>query len=538
MTPQPMDPAMFDPALPYPSVRQPVMGDSAVATSQPLAAQAAMAMLSRGGNAVDATIAAAMALTVVEPTGCGIGSDGYAILWDGEELHGLNASGHAPASWSPELFAGAEKMPERGWNAVTVPGAVSAWIALWRRFGTLPLEEIAAPAIRFAEEGFPVSPVIARLWGLGARVLSAQPGFAACFMPGGRAPVAGERTRLPDHGATLRRIVETEGEAFYRGELAERMAAHSAANGGHMTVNDLAAHEAEWVGTLSTRFGDHLIHEIPPNGQGIAALIAAGTLDRHDWRSGGVDSPRVTHLAIEAVKLGLVDAAEHVTDIHHMALAPQALLDPAYLDARARLIDLEKAGDPGHGAPRPGGTVYLTVGDCNGMMVSFIQSNFMGFGSGVVVPGTGISLQNRGAGFSLSPGHVNIVAPRKKPFQTIIPCFATDLAGQPIMSFGVMGGPMQAQGHLQMALRVLGHGQNPQAAADAPRWRVTAGRKVAVENTFDRDLAAALSTLGHEITVESPDAVFGFGGSQLVLRTDAGYVAGSDPRKDGSALAF
>lgn len=528
----------FNPALPYPSARQPVMGDCAVATSQPLAAQAAMAMMNAGGNAVDAAVAAAMTLTVVEPTGCGIGSDAYAILWDGSALHGLNASGHSPSAWTLDFFENAGQMPEHGWNAVTVPGAVSAWIALWRRFGILPLEDIAAPAIRFAEDGFPLSPVIARLWANGAKVLSGQPGFAAAFMPGGRAPLAGERVRLPDHAATLRKIVATEGEAFYRGELAECMAAHSAECGGRMMVEDLAAHQPEWVETLSTRFGGYLLHEIPPNGQGIAALIAAGTLDRHDWHSGGVDSARVTHLAIEAVKLGLADSAEHVTDIRHMAFAPEALLDPAYLDERARLIDPQSAGDPGHGAPRPGGTVYLSVADRNGMMISYIQSNFMGFGSGVVVPGTGISLQNRGAGFSLKPGHVNIVAPCKKPFQTIIPCFATDLQGQPVMSFGVMGGPMQAQGHLQMALRVLGHGQNPQAAADAPRWRVMEGRKVAVESAFDKMLVSQLAAMGHEIVVEAPAAVFGFGGAQLVLKTAVGYVAGSDPRKDGLALAF
>lgn len=529
---------MLDPSLPYTSARQPVMGDSAVATSQPLAAQAAMAMLVRGGNAVDAAVAAAMALTVVEPTGCGIGSDAYAIVWDGTRLHGLNASGCAPAAWQPGLFAGHQTMPERGWNAVTVPGAVSAWIALWRRFGTLPLAEIAAPAIRFATEGFPLSPVVAILWANGAQLLSGQPGFADCFMTGGRVPRAGERVRLPDHAATLRRIVETEGETFYRGEIATRMAAHSRACGGHITTGDLAAHEPEWVGTLSTRFGDHLLHEIPPNGQGIAALIAAGVLDRCDWRAGTVDSAGVAHLAIEAVKLGLVDAAHHVTDIRDMAVRPADLLAPAYLDARARLVDPATAQDPGHGTPRPGGTVYLTVADRHGMMISFIQSNFMGFGSGVVVPGTGISLQNRGAGFSLDPGHVNIVAPGKKPFQTIIPCFATDLQGQPVLSFGVMGGPMQAQGHVQMALRCLGFGQNPQAAADAPRWRVMAGRKVAVETGFDPALAAALTARGHEIIVEPPDAVFGFGGAQLIRRTDSGYLAGSDPRKDGQALVF
>ncbi|MCR8548982.1 gamma-glutamyltransferase family protein [Salipiger sp. P9] len=514
------------------------MGDSAIATSQPLAAQAGMAMLIAGGTAVDAAIAAAMALTVVEPTGCGLGSDGYAMVWDGARLHGLNASGRAPAGWTPERFAGRAQMPQRGWDAVTVPGAVSAWIALWRRFGTLPLEQIAAPAIRFAEEGFPVSPVIAQLWANGAAQLGDQPGFAACFLPGGRAPNAGERMRLPGHAATLRRIVETEGEAFYRGDIAARIATAAAANGAVLSAEDLAEHVPEWVTPLATRFGDHMLHELPPNGQGLGALIALGVLDRCNWHAGGPDDPATLHLAIEAVKLGLADAYAHITDIGHMRHAPEAFLTPDYLAGRAALVDPARAGDPGHGTPAPGGTVYLAAADRDGRMVSFIQSNFMGFGSGAVVPEAGISMQNRGAGFSLDPEHVNIVAPRKKPFQTIIPCFATDLTGQPVLSFGVMGGPMQAQGHLQMALRVLGFGQNPQAAADAPRWRVTEGRGLAIESDFDPVLAEKLAALGHQVHRESPDAVFGFGGAQLVLRSGAGYVAGSDPRKDGLALAF
>ena len=529
---------MIDPDLPYSSRRQPVMGDNAVATSQPLATAAGLAMLHKGGTAIDAAVAAAMVLTVVEPTGCGIGSDAYAIVWDGKELHGLNASGRSPAAWTPERFSGGTTMPQRGWEAVTVPGAVSAWIALWRRFGTLPLSEIASPAIRYATEGFHVSPTIARLWGMTGPELSVQPGFADCFMAGGRAPRAGERITLPDHGATLRLIAETEGEAFYRGELAERIAADAAAHGAALTLDDLAAQEPDWVGTISTAFGDYRVHEIPPNGQGISALLALGMLDRHDWRSGGPDATGVTHLSIEAVKLALADAAEHVADASFMRVTPEALLDPAYLDRRARLIDPAAAGDPKAGQPGPGGTVYLSAADAEGRMVSFIQSNFMGFGSGVVVPGTGISLQNRGAGFSLQPGHVNEVGPSKKPFQTIIPGFATGAQGQPEMSFGVMGGPMQAQGHLQMALRILGHGQNPQAAADAPRWRVNGGRKVAVEPGFDPEVVAALQAMGHEIDVEPPEAVFGFGGAQIIRRLGEGYVAGSDPRKDGCAMAF
>lgn len=528
----------MDFSLPYSSIRQPVMGDNVVATSQPLAAQAGLSMLARGGNAVDAAIATAMALVVTEPTGCGLGSDAFAIVWDGNELHGLNASGRSPAAWTPERFGGLPRMPERGWDAVTVPGAVSGWIALWERFGSLPLDVIAEPAIRYAEAGFLLSPVIARLWGLGAGLLAGQPGFREAFLAGGRTPVAGERVRLPAHGATLRRIVESKGEDFYRGELARKIADDARAHGAGLTLDDLAAHKADWVGTISTRFQNQLIHEIPPNGQGIATLMALGILDQFDLSKHAVDDVETIHLAIEATKLGVADVDEHVADIDAMRLDPASLLAPSYLAERARLVDRQAAGLPGFGAPKPGGTVYLATADSAGRMVSFIQSNYMGFGSGVVVPGTGISLQNRGAGFSLREGHPNQVAPRKRPFHTIIPGFATDPGGKPVMSFGVMGGPMQAQGHLQMALRILAHGQNPQAAADAPRWRVVSGRKVAVESTFDPALVDALKRKGHDIVVETPDAVFGFGGAQIILKGPEGYAAGSDPRKDGQAVAF
>ncbi|CAH1650455.1 gamma-glutamyltransferase family protein [Chelatococcus asaccharovorans] len=529
----------MDYALPYPSQRTPVLGRNVVATSQPLAAQAGLQMLARGGNAVDAAIAAAMVLTVVEPTGCGIGSDAFAILWDGQDLHGLNASGRAPAAWTQERFAHLKQMPEQGWDSVTVPGAVSAWIALWERFGSLPLADIAAPAIGYARAGFPLSPIIAVQWGLGARRLGKEPGFAEAFMPGGDVPKAGEIVRLPDHARTLEAIVASKGEDFYRGELAGRMVAHGAAHGGAMTLDDLAAHKVDWVGTVSQRFGDATVHEIPPNGQGIATLIGLAILDVLGVGDKPVDDIETLHLAIEATKSALVDIAAHVSDIETMRVRPADLLDPAYIAARASLIDRNRAGDPGHGTPRPGGTVYLATADAAGRMVSFIQSNFAGFGSGVVVPGTGISLQNRGKGFSLKPDHPNVVAPRKRPFHTIIPGFVTDHGGNPLMAFGVMGGPMQAQGHLQMALRILRYGQNPQAAADAPRWRVMHGRSVSVEASFDPALVEGLRQRGHEVVVETPDAVFGFGGAQAILRNGPlSYVAGSDPRKDGQAVAF
>lgn len=524
--------------LPYASQRSPVLGRNVVSTSQPLAAQAGLSMLLAGGNAVDAALAAAMTLTVVEPTGCGIGSDGFAIVWDGKELHGLNASGRSPAGWTPEYFEQLGGIPEKGWNAVTVPGAVSAWVALSKRFGKLPFAQVAQPAINYARHGFAVSPTIATLWELGGKKLGDQPGFAECFLPGGRAPRAGEVFKSEAHARTLEEIAETLGESFYRGALAQKMAAHARACGGVMTEQDLAAHQADWVGTVSQPFGDSVIHEIPPNGQGIAALMALGMLDELGAGEQPLDGVDSVHLQIEAMKLALADLNQHSADLDHMRVTPAQLLDRAYLRERAQLIDAEKAGLPAYGAPRPGGTVYLAAGDASGMMVSFIQSNYMGFGSGVVVPGTGISLQNRGHGFTTEAGHVNQVAPRKRPSHTIIPAFAMKADGQPQMAFGVMGGPMQSQGHLQMALRVLRYGQNPQAATDAPRWRVTGGKGVAVEPAFDATVVEQLRARGHEVSVEAGHGVFAFGGAQLVLRDGEHYIAGSDSRKDGCAVGY
>ncbi|MDB5928601.1 MAG: gamma-glutamyltransferase 2, Threonine peptidase family [Polaromonas sp.] len=531
-------PSPLDFSNPYPSARSAVLGRNLVSTSQPLAAQAGLRMLLAGGNAVDAAIAAAMALTVVEPTGCGLGSDAFAIVWDGQALHGLNASGRSPAAWSADRFAGRSAMLETGWESVTVPGAVSAWSALSRRFGRLPFADLAAPAIGYARGGFAVSPVIAHLWALGSERLGGQPGFADCFLPGGRAPQAGEVFRSEGHATTLEAIADSHGEAFYRGALAGRIAAHARAHGGALTEDDLASHSADWCGTLAQPFAGSVVHELPPNGQGIATLMALGMLEALGIGRQPVDHIDTVHLSIEAMKLALADLHQYNADIDAMRVAPGALLAPAYLAERASLIDRHRAGDPGHGSPGPGGTVYVAAADAAGMMVSFIQSNYMGFGSGIVVPGTGISLQNRGFGFSLAPGHANQVGPRKRPSHTIIPAFAMHADGTPQMAFGVMGGPMQSQGHVQMALRVLHYGQNPQAAADAPRWRVTGGRQVAVEPGFGADVVSALAQRGHEVTVERGNGVFAFGGAQLVLRRGTGYIAGSDPRKDGQAVAF
>ncbi|KAA0972740.1 gamma-glutamyltransferase family protein [Aureimonas fodinaquatilis] len=523
--------------MPYGASRRPVMARNMVATSQPLAAQAGLSMLARGGNAVDAALAAAATLTVVEPTGNGLGSDAFAIIWDGKELHGLNASGRSPAGWTPERFAGYCKMPARGWESVTVPGAVSAWVDLSKKFGMLDFETLLAPAIGYAEDGFAVSPIISDLWAKGTALLNDQPGFAEAFMPQGRAPHAGEIFRNPALAASLRAIAESRGEEFYRGGLAKKIAAFAAEQGAALTVEDMAAHTNDWCGTVSMDFGDVQLHEIPPNGQGIVALMALGILSNLPLDQYGPDDAQSLHYQIEAIKLAMADTERFVSDPAYMTVSTDALLNKDYLKSRAALIDPDRAQQFEVGAPVHGGTVYLTTADASGMMVSYIQSNYSGFGSGVVVPGTGIHLQNRGLGFTLEEGHPNQVGPNKRPFHTIIPGFLMK-AGKPLMSFGVMGGPMQAQGHVQMVLRTQLYGQNPQAASDAPRWRFVSDLNVAVESTMAADTIDALEARGHIISREEPDSSFGFGGAQLIHRNDFGYVAGSDHRKDGMAVGF
>jgi gamma-glutamyltranspeptidase/glutathione hydrolase len=522
----------------YPSRRSPVFARNVVATSQPLATQAGLAMLAQGGNAVDAALASAVTLTVVEPTGNGLGSDAFCILWDGRALHGLNASGRSPASCLPKRFAGLDQMPERGWDTVTVPGAVSAWVDLSSRFGRLPFATLFEPAIRHAEHGFLVSPTIGDLWQRGAEVLKEQPGFAGMFMPNGRAPAPGELFQSAALARSLQQIAESKGEAFYRGALAEKIAAFARAHDAMLTVDDLAEHRNDWCGTLQQDFGNVTLHEIPPNGQGIAALMALGILRETPFASMAPDSVEALHLQIEAIKLAFADIAAYCADPTHMTqVRPDHLLDPVYLCRRAKLIDLGRAQDFGAGAPTEGGTVCLAAADADGMMVSYIQSNYAGFGSGVVVPETGISLQNRGLGFTLEAGHPNQVGPRKRPFHTIIPGFVMQ-GSEPLMAFGLMGGSMQAQGHVQMVVRTCLWGQDPQTAADAPRWRFVAGRQVAVEPAIGERAIAALAARGHQISAEAPDTSYAFGGAQLVRKIPGGYVAGSDPRKDGQAAGF
>ena len=522
--------------FPYPWPRKPVLAANVVATSQPLASQAGLRMLLAGGNAVDAILATAITLTLVEPVSNGIGSDAFAILWDGKQLHGLNASGRSPAGWTPEFFAGQKAMPQRGWNSVSVPGAISAWRMLSERFGKLRFEQLFEPAIHYGRNGFLVSPTIARQWALQAKELHVQPGFAQAFMPNGRPPQAGEMFRFPDHAATLEKIAATKGEAFYRGEFAHKLEAHSAQHGGAMTASDLAAHASDWVEPLQLDYRGYTVHELPPNGQGIAALIALGIIENFDVASHQVDSAGSLHLQIEAMKLAFADVYAYVGDPAHMKMRPQDMLDREYLKQRAKLIDMKRAQDFGHGTPPGGGTVYLTAADASGMMISMIQSNYMGFGSGVVVPGTGISLQNRAATFVMKPGHANQVGPQKRPFQTIIPGFVTR-DGKPVMSFGVMGGSMQPQGHLQVMVRIADYGQNPQAASDGPRFRIVQGMDVNVEGGLAATTVEELTRRGHRI-VELKEGYMDFGSAQLIWKLDGGYLAASDPRRDGQAVGF
>ena len=529
--------------LPYPSTRQPLFTTrGVVATSQPLAAQAGLAMLQQGGNAVDAAIATAMALTVVEPTSNGIGSDLFALVWDGTKLHGLNGSGRAPAGLTPEAVQrrGHDTMPTHGWLAVTVPGAPAAWRDLHERFGKLPFATLCAPAIGYAERGYPISPVLGSAWSRAAQASRARTGpefrgWAETFTSEGRAPAVGEIWRSPGHAWTLSRIAETGAEAFYRGEIAEAIVQFAEATSGLMRADDLAGHTSTWVDPISVSYRGYDVWEIPPNGQGITALMALNILEGFALDQLPRDSAQCYHLQIEAIKLAFADAQRYVADPAHVAVPTDALLSKSYADARRALIG-ERALDPRAGNPLKGGTVYLCAADGDGMMLSLIQSNYMGFGSGVVVPGTGIALQNRGAGFTLEEGHPNQLAPGKRPFHTIIPGFLTR-SGAPIGPFGVMGGHMQPQGHLQMIVNTIDYGLNPQASLDAPRWYWERGREVWLEPGAAPELAQELTRRGHEVAVAQEQAIFGRG--QIIWRLPSGaYVAGSDGRTDGCAVGY
>ena len=531
----------------YPSVRSPVFARNIVSTSHPLAAQAGLRMLAQGGNAVDAAIATAACMILLEPVSNGLGSDLFCIVWDGQQLHGLNASGTAPEAWTPEYFfktygADAKTPPKRGWGGVTVPGAVAGWVALSDRFGKLPFEDLLAPAIEIAERGYAVPVIVQSKWAMAAALpeITSQPGFAQAFLPHGRTPEVGELFKFPDAARTLRLIAKTKGEAFYQGEVAAAVETFAKQTGGAMTAKDFAAYKPEWVGTISQDYAGHELHEIPPNGQGVAALIALGILKHLDLPSLPIDGIAAQHMQIEAMKLAFADVYRYVADARSMKLSVAEMLDPSYLAQRAKLIDMGRAQDFKAGNPVKGGTIYLTAADESGMMVSFIQSNYMGFGSGLVVPGYGVSLQNRGHGFTLETGHANQVAPGKRPFHTIIPAFLTK-GGQPVMSYGVMGGNMQPQGHMQTLVHMLDHGQHPQAACDAPRWRYNEGLSINVEAHMPVGTIDGLRALGHQIG-DIHDSYQDFGAGQFIWRLGdpsvEGYVAASDSRRDGAAVGF
>jgi len=539
---QPLDGA-FDYELPYPSRREPIHARNVVATSNPLAAQAGLEMLRKGGNAIDAAVATAATLSIVEPSANGLGSDNFALVWTGGKLHGLNASGRAPKGLKRSDYDGLDRVPLYGWEAVTTPGAVSGWAAAIERFGSLPFETIMEPAIRYASEGYLVSPSVGRSWRGAERRYKGDAkfdGWRGCFLPEGKPLRIGELFRSEDQAWTMRRIAESMGRDFYEGEIADRIDRASRAAGGALRKADLEAHEAQWVDPISVDYRGMTLHEIPPNGQGLTALIALGILRHFDIGRYDPDSPEALHTQIEAMKLAFRDAHRYIADPASMGMDVADLLDPGYLKGRSELINASRATDFGHGTPKDGGTVLLTTADDRGNMVSWIQSNYTGFGSGMVVPGTGISLQNRGGCFTLEEGHPNEIGPGKLPYHTIIPAFATRTAAsgvEPVMAFGVMGGFMQPQGHAQVFSRLLDHKQNPQAILDAPRWQVTEKLGVSIEPGFAEGTYAALAAMGHRLTrVDSMNA--GFGRGQIIYKLPGGYIAASDLRADGQAVGF
>ena len=538
----------FNFSNPYTSTRLPVFARNIVSTSHPLAAQAGLRILWQGGNAVDAAIAAAAVLTIVEPVSCGLGSDAFCILWDGKALYGLNASGRAPQAWTHEYFQkkyGPDAMqpPKRGIDSVTVPGAVASWVAMSERFGKLPFADLMQSAIEIAERGYLLSVVVQEKWAAAVDELRHQPGFSEHLLPWGRAPQVGELFQFPAAARGLRAIANSKGQAFYGGEIAHALEKFSKAHGGSLKASDFAAYKADWVTPIAQNYRGHTLHEIPPNGQGIAALISLGILGNFDLAALSRDGVDSQHLQIEAMKLAFADVYRYVADEASMEVTAQQMLDPAYLKQRAGLIDMKKAQDFKAGNPAKGGTIYLTAADENGMMVSFIQSNYMGFGSGCVEPQFGISLQNRGHAFATrAGGHnpANLVAPGKRPFHTIIPAFLTK-DGQPVMSYGVMGANMQPQGHVQTLVRMLDYQQNPQAACDAPRWRYNEGLVINVESAMDPHTVKGLQALGHQMEVIN-DSYQDFGSGQFIWRMGdpkvQGYVAASDSRRDGLVAGF
>ncbi|WP_413282750.1 gamma-glutamyltransferase family protein [Vibrio sp. MA40-2] len=534
-------------SYPFTSQRNAVYSaNGMVATSQPLAAQVGLRILQKGGNAVDAAIAMAAALTVIEPTSNGIGGDAYALVWMKDKLYGLNASGLSPKSISEEKVReqGLEEMPTYGWTPVTVPGAPSAWVALNERWGELSLLECLTPAIEYAEQGYPLSPTLSKYWAQAATKFSKlkEEGeygavfdeWLKIFTIDGKAPELGQVWRSQDHADTLRSIGETNAESFYRGELAKKISDASQKAGGYISFDDLASHKAEWVEPVKANYRGYDVWEIPPNGQGMIALMALNIMKTFEPVKNN-DALNI-HKQIEAMKLSFADGLHYITDERDMKVSTQSLLSDEYAIERAELI---KSYAQKHcpGEPKASGTIYLSTADKDGNMVSFIQSNYMGFGSGVVVPGTGIGLQNRGHTFSLDKTHVNYLQPSKRTFHTIIPGFITK-DDQAVGPFGVMGGFMQPQGHLQVAMNLIDFEFNPQVALDAPRWQWLKGNEVVVEKEMPQHIIQTLQELGHEITVAPDRGSFGRG--QVIVRDNnrSVFVGGTESRTDGAVIGY
>jgi len=523
---------------PYSSQRQCVFAQNGMlATSQPLAAEAGIRMLHQGGNAIDAAIASAAALTVVEPTGCAIGGDAFALVWTQGRLHGLDASGHAPAALSIDKVkaAGYERMPMHGWLPVTVPGCPAAWATLSKRFGKLPFAELLKPAITLAERGFPVSPVIARQWEISRNAYQASlerepvvSSWFECWTEHGKTPAAGELFKNPALAKTLEELAATGCESFYRGALARRLVDYAAQSGGFLTAEDLANYHPQWVEPIKVNYRGVDVWEIPPSGQGLVVLLTLNILQGFDFTHR--DNDLTWHRQLEALKKAYTDGRHYISDPAHMRIHAQHLLRADYAEQRLSEIG-DMAALPFAGTPESSGTVYLAAADGQGNMVSFIQSPYHGFGSGVVLPDSGISLQNRGYEFSLDAAHVNALKGGKKTFHTIIPGFLSK-DGQPLGPFGVMGGYMQPQGHVQMVMNLVDFGLNPQAALDAPRWQWLGGMKVGLEQSTPQSLALALAKRGHQLEVSCDSLDYGRG--QITLRDPQSGVlcGGAEPRAD------
>ncbi len=535
----------FDPTRrPYPSIRYPVYArNGMVAASTPQAASAGLHILRSGGNAVDAAVAAAATLTVTEPTANGVGGDAFALVWIEKDrrLYGLNASGRAPGSLSIEAVLSRNppegRIPALGWTPVLVPGVPKAWAALVRRFGRQSLARDLEPAAEYAEGGYPAGPALAEAWKRSFDRYSRDcrgPEFAEwfrIFAPEGRSPDPGDIVRLPDHARTLRSLAASDCESFYRGDLADRILRDSREFGGFLRRGDLESYEPEWVEPVSIPYRGYEVCEIPPNGQGIVALAALNILK--EFPAGPDPAPEDYHRAWEAMKIAFAEGKTRITDPSRLRSDPGELLDPDFGARRAR--EIGPGAELRSPAPPAGsGTVYLCTADDEGNMVSYIQSNYMGFGSGIVVRDTGIALQNRGYDFSLDPGHVNRLEPGKRTYHTIIPGFLRK-DGRAVGPFGVMGGYMQPQGHVQVVRNLLDYGLDPQQALDAPRWQWTEGLRFLVEEGFPRDVREELSRRGHEVSVSRDAAVFGRG--QIILRLPGGALVGGTEGRTDSNIA-